>query len=113
MLNTPINRLRVIGFIEGVSYLVLLGVAMPLKYLVELPVAVTIVGTIHGVLYILFALAVLAVSVRYRWWSIGWLLGAFVASIVPFGTFVLDGVLRRKQIELLATRGVPDQGAAT
>jgi hypothetical protein len=48
VLKTSLGRLRVIGFVEGVSFLVLLGAAMPLKYLADMPLAVKIVGSAHG-----------------------------------------------------------------
>ncbi|KKJ79704.1 putative membrane protein YdzA, partial [Bacillus subtilis] len=48
MLHTPIGRLRTMGFIEGMSLLILLFIAMPLKYWAGLPLAVTIVGSVHG-----------------------------------------------------------------
>lgn len=53
MLHTPIGRLRTMGFIEGMSLLILLFIAMPLKYWAGLPLAVTIVGSVHGGLFIL------------------------------------------------------------
>ena len=71
MILTPLTRLRIAALLEGVSFLVLLGVAMPLKYYADYPMAVTVVGTVHGVLFLLFALAVLNVSARLRWWSSG------------------------------------------
>ena len=95
MLNTPLRRLRFIGFIEGISYLVLLGIAMPLKYLAGLPLAVRVVGSLHGLLFVLFFLAVAEVTIRRPWWSASFWLKAFVASIVPLGTFVFDRWLQR------------------
>ena len=95
-LSTPLGRLRFIGFYEGLSYLVLLGIAMPLKYWADFPLAVTIVGGLHGLLFTLFLLAVAHVVIVHRW-SIVKVLGAVIASLVPFGTFVLDAVLRKEQ----------------
>ncbi|MFW5972756.1 MAG: DUF3817 domain-containing protein, partial [Bacteroidota bacterium] len=54
MLRTALSRLRLIGFIEGLSYLALLGIAMPLKYMAGMPMAVRYVGWIHGVLFVLY-----------------------------------------------------------
>ena len=68
---------------------------MPLKYLVGLPLAVRIVGSIHGVLFIAFVLALTRVSIA-RGWPFGRTLLAFISSIVPFGTFVFDRSLRRE-----------------
>jgi len=90
--------------LEGVSFLALLGVAMPLKHFADYPLAVTVVGTIHGALFILFALAVVNAAVRVRWWSVRWTLAAFVASVLPFGTFVLDGAMRRREIQEAASK---------
>lgn len=94
LLRTPIGRLRVIAFIEGISFLVLLCVAMPLKYFAGLPEAVKIVGWIHGLLFMLYLISVVEVTVKHRW-ALAQVLGAFVASLVPFGTFALDARLRR------------------
>jgi len=90
MLNTPVNRLRWIGILEGLSYLILLLVAMPLKYLAGLPLAVQIVGSIHGGLFILFVLSVLEVTIRRPWWSPKFWAFAVLAAFLPFGTFVFD-----------------------
>jgi integral membrane protein len=95
MIKHTIGRLRVIGFIEGWSYLILLFIAMPLKYFAELPQAVSIVGMLHGVLFVLFILAALHTAFVKRW-SFLRLMGAGLASIIPFGTFVLDKKLQRE-----------------
>jgi len=95
MLNSAIGRLRIIGFLEGISYLVLLGIAMPLKYMLNLPQMVSVVGMAHGVLFVLFVIAVAHVMWAHRK-SVLWGLGAFLASLVPFGTFVLDARLRKE-----------------
>jgi len=96
LLRTPIGRLRIIAFIEGVSFLLLLGVAMPLKYFAGLPAAVQIVGWIHGALFVLYLLAVAEVTVKHRW-SLTMVAVALVASLIPFGTFLLDARLRRQE----------------
>lgn len=93
LLRTPIGRLRVIAFVEGVSFLVLLGVAMPLKYFADLPEAVKIFGWIHGLLFVLYLISVAEVTFRRRW-SFAQIVGAIVASLIPFGTFALDRRLR-------------------
>ncbi len=95
MLRTPVGRLRAIAIVEGVSYLLLLGVAMPLKYFAGFPEAVKVVGWAHGLLFVLYLMAVAEVTVARRWRFVR-ILGAFVAALVPFGTFVLDARLRRE-----------------
>ena len=94
MLKTPIGRLRAMAFLEGCSFLLLLGIAMPLKYIWDMPLAVRIVGAIHGGLFILFCVALVRAWAAARWsWSFA--AQIFVSSIVPFGTFYMDGRLRR------------------
>ena len=96
MLNSVIGRLRLIGMIEGVSFLLLLGIAMPLKYLADMPTAVLVVGSIHGGLFLLYLVA-LAHAKYVRNWSIAKWFPPLVASVLPFGPFVVDGRLRREE----------------
>jgi integral membrane protein len=103
---TSLRQLRLIAFIEGVSFLVLLFVAMPLKYLAGLPLAVRIAGSIHGVLFIGFVLILIWVSIA-RAWPFRRSLLAFVSSIVPFGTFVFDASLRREIAGGVAQTTIP------
>lgn len=102
---TPLRWLRLIAFVEGVSFLALLFVAMPLKYLAGLPLAVRIVGSLHGVLFIAFVLVLIWVSIA-RAWPLRRSLLAFVSSIVPFGTFVFDASLRREIAGIARDAGV-------
>ncbi len=96
MLSNPLDRLRLFGILEGASFLLLLGVAMPLKYLAGQPEMVRVVGSAHGLLFVLFVAAVAEVSVRMRW-PLRRIAAALVASMVPFGPFVFDAHLRRTQ----------------
>ncbi|WP_460613904.1 DUF3817 domain-containing protein [Hymenobacter seoulensis] len=95
LLRTSLGRLRAVGFLEGISFLVLLGIAMPLKYLAGQPEAVRIVGMAHGVLFVLYVLLVLQVAIEHSWsWRKALL--ALVVSVVPFGTFWADKRLFRE-----------------
>jgi integral membrane protein len=98
---TALRQLRLVALLEGSSFLILLFVAMPLKYLAGLPLAVRVVGSIHGALFLLF-LAALYRAARARAWPRRRSLSAFVASILPFGTFVFDASLRREIEKALA-----------
>ncbi|WP_232696847.1 DUF3817 domain-containing protein [Brevibacillus daliensis] len=93
MLKTAIGRLRVIGFVEGMSYLLLLFIAMPVKYFLNEPLAVMLVGALHGLLFVLFIFAVIHAAFVHRW-SFTLITGAVIASLVPFGTFVLDAKIK-------------------
>jgi integral membrane protein len=89
MLKTILGRLRVVAFLEGVSFLVLLGIAMPLKYFAANPEPVRIVGMAHGVLFIAYVFLLIQTKFAYNWTMTRSAL-AFVASLVPFGTFYAD-----------------------
>ncbi|RAV98421.1 DUF3817 domain-containing protein [Pseudochryseolinea flava] len=89
LLNTSLGRLRVVAFLEGMSFLILLGIAMPLKYYANMPGAVRVVGMAHGVLFIAYIVFLYLVWDEHRWPSWKALL-AFIASLVPFGTFYAD-----------------------
>ena len=96
MLTTPLGRLRAVGMLEGISFLVLLGIAMPLKYMAGMPMAVRVVGMLHGVLFLLYLAAVAHVMYARRW-SLDRAMVAVVAAVVPFGPFLLDRRLRREE----------------
>jgi len=89
-----VERLRRVGKIEGISFLILLGIAMPLKYLAGWPLAVKVVGWAHGVLFIAFLLALWG---AWRRAGLPVRLGAlvFIASLLPFGPFLIDERLAR------------------
>jgi integral membrane protein len=78
-----------IGRAEGTSTLLLFGVAMPLKYAAGMPMAVTIVGSLHGVLFLAYVAIVLVVLLRHRW-SLGRGALLMVGAVVPFGPFLID-----------------------
>ena len=90
-----IKILRLLGNIEGISYLLLLGVAMPLKYYFEIPMAVKITGMAHGVLFVAYCF-VLALCMKNFNWTLKFGVYLFIATLIPFGTFVTDRKLRNK-----------------
>ena len=91
---TPLDRFRVVSLLEGVSYVVLMGIAMPLKYLAGNPGAVRIAGAVHGGLFVLFVLA-LVLAARAGNWSRKQMTTAMIAALVPLGAFWLEHRLRR------------------
>jgi integral membrane protein len=98
MLATIIGRLRLIGFLEGLSFLVLLGIAMPLKYFLGIPEAVRVVGMLHGILFIVFIFLTVQATVYYNW-SVWKMFALWIASILPFGTFYADYKFLRNQVK--------------
>lgn len=97
-----VRRFRFVSLAEGVSYLVLLGIAMPLKYGAGMPGAVRVVGMAHGVLFVAYVVALLAAARAARWPARKSGV-AMVASLVPLGAFWLERRLRREEA---ATAGV-------
>lgn len=91
--NAPASSLlrwfKTIALAEGISFLLLLGVAMPLKYMAGLPIAVTVMGSLHGALFIAYAVAALMLFTHEKW-PLERLSGVFLASVLPGGTFVLE-----------------------
>ena len=86
-----------IALAEGVSFLTLLFIAMPMKYFMGMPEVVRVVGSIHGVLFLLYIGLWAMLHVRQRW-PVMFSLYVLVASIIPFGTFMLDKQLREKKV---------------
>jgi integral membrane protein len=84
-----LGRLRWLSIIEGTSTLVLFGIAMPLKYLADMPRAVRIVGLLHGVLFVCLAMALL-LAIRRVPISKTLAAAGIVAAVLPFGPFVFD-----------------------
>ena len=88
-LKDPVARLRLVGKVEAVSYLLLLGVAMPLKYLAGQPLAVRIVGLAHGILFILLGILTLKMMTEHDW-PLKKAAMVMVAALLPFGPFIID-----------------------
>lgn len=87
-----VTWLRHAAMAEGVSYLLLLFVAMPLKYFADMPIYVRYTGMLHGLLFILVVLLLFVVASRV---PVKWLVITFVGTLIPFGPFVIDKHLKR------------------
>lgn len=92
---------------EGMSFLVLLLVAMPLKYFLHMPLAVRIVGSLHGLLFVLFCLALLHTHRTCRW-PLSRAAMVFAAGFLPFGPFLVDPRLAREEAEISGGSGATD-----
>jgi integral membrane protein len=89
LLTTSLGRLRLIGWFEGASFLLLLGVAMPLKYIWGQPEWVRGIGMAHGVLFLAYLAAALQVTLDEQW-PLKRAILVMAASLLPFGTFYAD-----------------------
>lgn len=96
--KTPIGYLRITGILEGISYLLLLFIAMPLKYWAGIPEAVKAVGWVHGLLFVIYAVLILYVQIEVKW-KFKYSVLAFIASLLPFGTFLIDKTLQKEEVK--------------
>ena len=92
--TSALSRFRWIAIIEGISYLLLLFIAMPLKYFADQPLPVKYMGWLHGVLFVAFCILLLLVWIRCKW-SFGKTTLAFISSLFPFGTFLFDREIKK------------------
>jgi integral membrane protein len=90
---SSVHTLRVLALTEGVSFLLLLGVAMPLKYLADMPLAVKVVGWAHGLLFVALCYVLFRVTLEKRW-PLARAGMVFLAALLPFGPFVIDRRLK-------------------
>ena len=90
LFKTNIGRLRLLGYLEGISLLLLVFIAVPLKYGADDPTFTKLLGPVHGALFLLFIFNTLSVGVEQRWkfkettWKV------ILACFIPFGTFYID-----------------------
>ncbi len=103
LLFSSLGRLRLVSILEGLSLLGLLGVAMPLKYLLHQPEAVRIVGLVHGVLFISYLLLLVQNAIEQRW-PLGKVGLGLLLSVVPFGAFYAE----RQLFQSPATEPLPN-----
>ncbi|RYZ39329.1 MAG: DUF3817 domain-containing protein [Sphingobacteriales bacterium] len=95
LLKTKTGRLRIIAFMEGISLLILVFVAVPMKYIWDNAAGTKLMGPIHGALFLLFIVNTLSVGVEQRWsvkhttWKV------LLACFIPFGTFYIDSRILR------------------
>lgn len=93
--TTVTGRLRLLALMEGISLLVLVFIAVPVKYYGDNPEPVRIIGPIHGILFLLFIFNTLQVGVEQQWkfrqttWKV------LLACLIPFGTFYIDRKILR------------------
>ncbi len=93
-----LSALRTTGIIEGISFLILLGIAMPMKYIYGHPEMVRIVGSIHGVLTLLYIFLLTYVAATLKW-SFKTIVLAFIASLIPFGMLYAEFKIFRKAVQ--------------
>lgn len=103
--QSPIGKMRVVGFFEGLSFVALMGIGMPMKYMLAEPLVVRITGPLHGVLF-LWLCMVIAQAVFEKGWPVKNGAIVFLAALFPFGPFLIDSWLKRQQLAF----GEPNPG---
>ena len=84
-----VKRFKMVSYLEGLSFLLLLGVAMPLKYVYGMPIFVRVIGMAHGFLFIAYLILLQSLAIEKGWSTKTKALG-FMAAVLPFGPFVFD-----------------------
>ncbi|MDN3452852.1 MULTISPECIES: DUF3817 domain-containing protein [unclassified Psychrobacter] len=92
--NSALKNLTIAGYLEGTSFLLLLGIAMPLKYMFDIPEAVRYIGMAHGALFIAYILMLVmaASKIKMPLWAMP---VGVVGSFLPFGPFIFDYLLKK------------------
>lgn len=93
--NSALRNLTITGYLEGTSFLLLLGIAIPLKYMMGIPEAVKYVGMAHGVLFIAYILMLLVATgkIKMPLWALP---TGVLGSFLPFGPFIFDHLLKKR-----------------
>lgn len=97
-LMASLLTLRTVGMLEGISFLILLCIAMPMKYLYGQPEMVRYIGSFHGILTIFYMYLLVAISMQLKW-SFKTALLAFIASLVPLGMLYAEFQIFRKAVQ--------------
>ncbi|MGO1283409.1 MAG: DUF3817 domain-containing protein [Psychrobacter sp.] len=92
--NLSLKILTIVGYLEGTSFLLLMGIAMPLKYMMGIPEAVKYIGMTHGILFITYILILLITVSRIKMplWALP---AGVLGSFLPFGPFIFDHFLKK------------------
>ncbi len=98
MPESSLAKLRIWGYLEGISLIALVFVAMPLKYYWDTPEAVKFVGLAHGAFFIFYCIWLLVVSLKLKW-PIQNAVWSFLAAFVPGGTIVADRKIFRNYLD--------------
>ena len=92
--SATLKNITIMGYLEGTSFLLLLGVAMPLKYLMGIPEGVKYIGMAHGILCITYIIVLICSTIKIKMplWAIP---AGVIGSFLPFGPFIFDYLLKK------------------
>ncbi|MEN8717277.1 MAG: DUF3817 domain-containing protein [Sulfurovum sp.] len=98
MFNSAHTRFKIISLLEGLSYLILVFIAMPIKYIGDNPLPVKYVGMGHGVLFIIFCIFLFEVTFRNNWKK-SFSIKMFILSLIPFGFIFIDKAIKNPNVQ--------------
>jgi integral membrane protein len=84
-----LNSFKIVAFLEGLSYLLLLFVAVPIKYIAGDPQYVKLLGMPHGILFVAYIAIAFLIKSDFKW-PLKTFVIVLLASVIPFGTFYVD-----------------------
>ncbi len=99
LFSSALGRFRVISFLEGISFILLLGIATPLKHFGNMPEATMVPGMIHGLLFVIYLIALIMSGIEMKWSFKTYIL-LFLASILPCGFLIAEFKFLKKQAEI-------------
>lgn len=98
--ETLIRKLINISIIEGISLIILVFIAMPIKYILHYPIAVRIMGSIHGILWLIF-LYILYRNVKENELDKNTVIKLVIFSVIPFGFFYIEKLLKKNYLSTM------------
>lgn len=99
---SQLRKMRAVSLLEGTTLLLLIGVAVPLKHLAGYPIATRVMGPVHGIAFVLYVWMLIQ-TVSIGGWSRGATARMVLAAFIPFGAFLNERALARRQLALAAS----------
>jgi integral membrane protein len=96
---SQLRKMRAVSLLEGTTLLLLIGVAVPLKHLAGYPIATRVMGPVHGVAFVLYVWMLIQ-TVSIGGWSRTATARMVLAAFIPFGAFLNERALARRQSAL-------------
>ncbi|MFJ7737672.1 DUF3817 domain-containing protein [Lysinibacillus sp. NPDC097287] len=100
--SIALSVFRIFGILDGISFLFLLCVAMPLKYMADMPMIVTIAGSVHGYIFVVYIITIIIAQIFVKW-RFYWSVLALAAAWVPGGNIVLDIYIKKNKEKFLGS----------
>lgn len=100
--SISLSLFRLFGILDGISFLFLLCIAMPLKYMADIPMAVMIAGSVHGVIFVAYVVTIIIAQIFVKW-RFYWSGLALAVAFIPVGNFALDIYIKKNKEQFLVS----------